>query len=83
MPVCVQPGLIPIQGGGMVEVMMPAPPGPGCGWVVFSSAEASDLQAAANNPFALTTEDGLLVAGAISSLWALAWGIRAIRKALD
>jgi len=83
MPVCVQPGLIPIEGGGQVEVMMPAPsPCPG-GFEVLSSMEVSELQAiAANNLFTLTVEDGVLVSSSIATLWCIAWAIRATRRAL-
>lgn len=34
------------------------------------------------NPFALSNEDGLLIAGAVGTVWCLAWSIRAVRSVL-
>lgn len=34
------------------------------------------------NPFALSAEDGALIAGAVASVWLAAWGIRAVRSVL-
>lgn len=48
--------------------------------VVLSQAEYSSL---ANSPLNVSVEDGLLISSSILTLWAIAWAIRATRKALD
>lgn len=53
----------------------PHSPGAPCAGVVL--VEESDVPP---NPFYLTTEQGLLVSGAVFSVWAIGW---AIRRAID
>lgn len=78
---CVELNWIPLPDGSNATVLSPVWSSPeGCDMVVVSHAEWLEVSA---SPFKLSTEDGLLVAGAISSLWCLAWAIRAVRKALD
>jgi hypothetical protein len=47
--------------------------------VVLTPAEYAHV---ANNPFALSLEDGATVAGAVASVWLLAWVLRAMVRAL-
>lgn len=85
MPVCVQPGLIPINNGAnQVEVMMPAPsPCPG-GFMVFSAAEVDDLQAkAANNILTLSYADATVLSGAVIGVWLVAWSFRRYIQVLN
>ncbi|MFG6485212.1 hypothetical protein ACG04R_00940 [Roseateles sp. BYS78W] len=45
----------------------------------FVALEPSDVPA---NPFVMSNEAGLMVSGAIATLWCIAWGVRAVRLAL-
>lgn len=42
--------------------------------------EPSDLP---SNPLWLSTVDGTLIAGAVASLWLLAWSIRQVRRTVE
>jgi len=43
----------------------------------------ADPQDLAANPLYLAPDDALAVAGAVASLWVLAWAVRQVRRALD
>ena len=62
---------------GYLVQQMPADPNCAGGIAVV---EPSDIPP---NPFYMSTEDGLLVSGAICSVWLLAWSIRAVRSVLS
>lgn len=59
------------------EVLAPAAAAsePCTSLVVLTPAE---YEALSHNPFNLTPEDGALVAGAVVSVWAMAWAFRAL-----
>ena len=61
-----------IQGSGGVE-LVPLQPGGQCNGLVL--VEPVDVPP---NPFALSTEDGGLVAGAVASVWVAAFAMRAV-----
>lgn len=65
---------------------------PGTGALLVSSADPCttlviltpvEYGALASNPFVLSIEDGLLVSGAVSTLWLIAWAARAVRSVLS
>lgn len=52
---------------------------------VLQVLEPSDLPATPDpvaNPFELSAADALIYSGAICALWATAWAVKAVRKAL-
>lgn len=62
-----------------VRVLVPVD-GEACtGLVVLTPAEYAHV---ASNPFNLSYEDGAMVAGAVASVWLLAWVFRALVRAL-
>ena len=65
-----------------IPTIEPAPEYDGVceGFYLLTKAEVSALQA---SPLLISVEDGLLLSGSILTLWAIAWAIRATRKALD
>jgi len=58
-----------------VDVLAPSAADPCTSLVVLTPAEYSAL---AQNPFALSPEDGATVAAAVLGVWAIAWSFRAL-----
>ena len=93
MPACVGIGTVN-NNGAQVPVVQPVatPAGTSCpGFVVMSPGEFDQVMAVVQGGpsggvpsiFSMTVEDGVLVSSSILTLWAIAWAIRATRKALD
>jgi hypothetical protein len=72
MPVCA------ISGPSGLELHQLASAADACSGVVL--LQAADVPP---NPFVLTVADGLLVSGAVGTVWGLAWSLRAIRSVLQ
>lgn len=48
--------------------------------VMLTPVEYSTM---AENPFRLSIEDGVLISGAVGTVWAFAWAVRAVRSVLS
>ncbi len=66
---------VAVVGGSVVEAAEPC-----TGFLLLSPAEYAQVVA---SPFNLTAEDGLTLSVAILGVWAVAWSIRALVRALD
>jgi len=75
---CAYLASVPSSDGTPVQVYA-ASPAPCSGYVVLTPAEYAHLAA---NPFNLSYQDGATVAGAVASVWLLAWVFRALVRAL-
>jgi hypothetical protein len=64
-----------ISGGAVVESLA----APCTGFLILTPAEYAALS---HNPFNLSVEDGALVGGAITAIWAAAWCWRALARTL-
>jgi hypothetical protein len=47
-----------------------------------ASGSSGDGSSGTPNLLTMSTEDGVVISGAIVTLWCIAWAIRAVRKAL-
>lgn len=69
---------VEVASDGAVYVVDPQPiDTAGCGHVLVSG------ESVASSPFALTTEQGAEIGAAILGLWAVAYGIRVVIRALN
>jgi len=81
---CVSTVSIGLQDGSSVVVFTPSSTTQSCPFVAVSQSEWSALEEKASaNPLLLSVEDGVLISGAIVTLWCIAWAVRAVRRALD
>lgn len=67
-------------GNVQLTVLTEAPSGECTQLVVMTPVEYA---AWLNNPLNLSIADGALISGAIAGVWAIAWGIKLIARAID
>lgn len=75
MAQCVQ--VVNVNGA---DVLSPVTAEPCTGLVVLTPAEYAHVS---SNPFNLSNEDGVLIAGAVATVWIAAWCFKALIRTLN